>query len=255
MKKIVRFRFQSLNNVEFTLVVPHIISIAEKYPVVQQQLLNRFGRLNAFLPELDKMEAQERKWHDAKTRDGYERSRDAYVNTLIRTEHTYSRVAIPGFEDASEKLTALFDKHGRDIAYDRNTAETQRIYNLVEDIERTPGMLDILASLALMPAYNAMKEANTRFDELWQLRNKELSEVEYVDGKAIRAECVKAINAFYEGVEYWDSESGNSQWTQLIAELSQLGSYYDQQIKARITRRKNKKNSDDEPLIDLKTES
>jgi hypothetical protein len=46
------------------------------------------------------------------------------------------------------------------------------------------------------------------------------------------------------------SSSDDAQWTQLITELSQLGSYYDQQIKARETRRKNKdNNSNDEPLI------
>jgi hypothetical protein len=227
----------------------------DKYSVVPQQLGKRFGALKAFMPELDKIEAQERKWREAKTLDEYERSRDAYVNTLIRIEQAYSYVPIPGFEESSKKLTALFDKHGRDIAYDRNTAETQRIYNLVEDIERTAGMLEALATFAMMPAYSAMKEANSRFDELWQLRNKELSEAEHVDTKTNRAECVKALNALYEGVEYWSSESDDVQWSQLIAELSELGSYYSQQIKARITRRRNKENIDNEPLIDLKTES
>ncbi|MDR2027712.1 MAG: DUF6261 family protein, partial [Prevotellaceae bacterium] len=181
--------------------------------------------------------------------DGHERSRDAYVNTLIRTERTYSRFAVPGYEDASEKLTALFDKHGRDIAGDRNTAETQRIYNLVEDIERTPGMLDVLAVFALIPVYNAMKEANANFDALWQQRNRELGDMEHVDTKTIRKDCVRAINDFYEGVEYWAFENDDPELTRLIAELSQLGSYYSQQIKARITRRKNKENIDDEPPI------
>jgi Txe/YoeB family toxin of Txe-Axe toxin-antitoxin module len=234
---------------EFTIVAPFIVSIAEKYSVVFNYLGRRFDALKAFLPELGKIEAQERKWRDAKMLNEYERSRDAFVNTLVRTEKTHSWTLIPGYEEASGKLTALFDKHGRDIATDRNTAETQRIYNLVEDIERTPGMLDVLATFALIPAYNAMKEANTRFDELWQQRNRELSEGEHVDSKAIRSDCIKAIHAFYEGVEYWASENNDAQWTQLIAELSQLGSYYDRQIKARETRRKNKDNSEDEPLI------
>ncbi|MDR1223426.1 MAG: hypothetical protein LBL07_11200, partial [Tannerella sp.] len=120
MEKIERFKFQSLNNMEFTLLVPHIVSMAEKYAVVPRQLGKRLEALKAFLPDLDRIEAHERKWHEAKTLNGYERSRDACVNTLVRTEHTYSRAAIPGCEDASEKLTALFDKHGRDIASDRN---------------------------------------------------------------------------------------------------------------------------------------
>jgi hypothetical protein len=158
-------------------------------------------------------------------------------------------VAVPGLEEASQKFTALFDKHGRDIAGDRNVAETQRIYNLVEDIERTPGMPEALAAFALTPVFNAMKEANARFDELWLQRNKELGEMEHVDSKTIRKECVKAVHDLYEGIEYWANESDDVQWAQLAAELSQLGSYYAQQIKARITRRKNKEDIADESLI------
>jgi hypothetical protein len=255
MNKIEKFKFQYLSNVEFTLAVPQIIVIADRYSVVPQQLGKRLDTLKAFLPELDKIEAQERRWRDAKTLDENERSRDAYVNTLIRTERTYSRVTVPEYGDASKKLTALFDKHGRDIADDRNTAETQRIYNLVEDIERAPGMLDALAVFALIPVYNAMKEANAHYDELWQRRNRELSEVEHVDSKAIRLSCVRAINALYEGIEYWAAESDDLAWSQLVTELSQLGSYYDRQIKARITRRKNKENTEKEPLIEPQSQS
>jgi hypothetical protein len=250
MRRIEKFHFQSLSNVEFTLLVPYIIVIADRYLIVSRQLGKRLDALKAFLPELDRIEAQERGWRDAKALDGNERARDAYVNTLIRTERTYSRVTVPEYGEASKKLTALFDKHGRDIADDRNTAETQRIYNLVEDIERTPGMLDALAVFALIPVYSAMKEANALFDELWQRRNKDLSEVEHVDSKAIRSACVKAINALYEGIEYWAAESDDPAWSQLITELSQLGSYYDRQIKARITRRKNRENNEKEPLIE-----
>jgi hypothetical protein len=254
MEKVERFRFQSLSNDEFTIAVPHIVSIADKYSVVSRQLGKRYDALKAFLPELDRIEAQERKWREAKMLNEYERLRDAYVNTLIRTERTYSRVTVPGYGDASEKLTALFDKHGRDIADDRNTAETQRIYNLVEDIERTPGMTEVLSTFALTPAYSAMKEANANFDALWQQRNRELGEVEHVDSKTIRKDCVKALSAFYDGVEYWAAEGDDPEWIQLIAELSQLGSYYDRQIKARITRRQNKENIEDEQPIQPPTE-
>jgi hypothetical protein len=243
--KIERFRFDGLKNAEFTLVAPHIVSIIEKHSIAEQQLQKRIDALKAFLPELDKIEAQERKWNDAKQLDEYERLRDSYVNTLIRTERTYSRVTVQGYEEASAKLTALFDKHGRDIADDRNTAETQRLYNLTEDVERSAGMLDALATFALIPVYNAMKEANIRFDELWQRRNAELSQIEHVDSKAIRSACVKAINALYDGIEYWAAESENPAWKPLIDELSRLGAYYKQQIKARVTRRKNRESGED----------
>ncbi|MDR1349118.1 MAG: DUF6261 family protein [Prevotellaceae bacterium] len=247
--KIERFRFDGLKNVEFTLVVPHIVNILEKYPVIEQQLKNRLDALKGFLPDLDRIEAQERKWNKAGLLNEAERARDAYVNTLIRAERTFARIDASEYREASGKLTALFDKHKRDIADDRNVAETQRIYDLIEDVERTDGMINALTALALLPAYNAMKEANMRFDELWQQRNAELGTIERVDSKAIRSDCVKAVNAMYEGIEYWASESENQEWKTLISELSRLGSYYKQQIKARTTRRRNKENTGNEPPI------
>jgi hypothetical protein len=253
IQKIERFRFDGLKNMEFTLVVPHILSIVEPSPVASQTG-RRLIEVKAFLPDLDRIEAQERRWREAGQLNEAERARDEYVNTLIRTERTYSRVVVPGYEEASKRLTALFDKHGRDIATDTNIAETQRIYNLVEDIERTPDLLETLATLALMPVFEAMKHANSQFDALWQQRNRELSESERVDSKAIRANCVKALNALYEGIEYLASESDDPAWTQLIRTLSRLGSYYKQQLKARIARRKNKTTSEDEPLIRPQTE-
>jgi hypothetical protein len=77
--KIERFRFQSLDNAEFTIAVPHIVTIAEKYSVVSQGIPKRLEAVKAFLPDLDKIEAHDRKWRDAKTLDECERSRDAYV--------------------------------------------------------------------------------------------------------------------------------------------------------------------------------
>jgi hypothetical protein len=218
---------EGLRNAEFTLVVPHILGIVAGSPFVQQ-LERRLDGVKAFLPDLDRIEAQERRWHDAGLLDEAERLRDGYVGTLIRTEKTFSRVAVPGYEEAAEKLTALFDKHGRDIASDRNIAETQRIYNLTEDVERTSGMVEILSRFALMPAYEGMKQANIRFDELWQQRNRELSENERVDSKSIRAGCVRAINTLYDGIEYLATESEDPAWMSLIRELSRLNSYYKQ---------------------------
>jgi hypothetical protein len=40
--------------------------------------------------------------------------------------------------------------------------------------------------------------ANMRFDELRQQRNKELGEIEHVDSKTLRSDCVRVINALYD---------------------------------------------------------
>jgi hypothetical protein len=247
-------RFEELRNVEFVWVVPHIVTIVKESPLASK-LDKRLNGVISCLPDLGKIEAQERKWHESKQINEAEHARDDYVNTLIRVERAYSRVVIPEYEEASKQLTALFDKHKRDIATDTNIGETQRIYNLVEDVERTPALLNALNTLALTPVYKLMKEANSRFDELWKQRNKDLSEHEHVDAKAIRSNCVGTINILYEGIEYLAHEEDYTpEWLSLIRRLSQVGTYYKQQLKARSTRRKNKIKTEDEPPIQPPTD-
>jgi replicative superfamily II helicase len=247
---IEELKFNALRNMEFNLLVTHILSIVDQ-PFVLNRVGKRVDTLKAFLPELEKIEAQDRKWHESNDLNQAEKDRDNYVNILIRTERTYSRIIIPEYETASKLLTSLFDKHKRDIATDTNIAETERIYNLVNEVEHTSALLEALKTFSLIPAYEAMKAANIRFDELWQKRNRELGEIEPIDTKTIRTECVKAIKNLYKGIEYWDDEEGTPEWDTLIRTLSQLGSYYKQPLKARATRRKNKDSAapDDEPVI------
>jgi hypothetical protein len=251
--KIDRFKLSYLRNMEFTLVVPRLISIVDNHNPESLGLAGRLNIVKRFLPDLDRMEAQERRWNEAAQLDECERSRDSMVNLLIRTERMYARAVVPGYEDASEKLTALFDKHKRDIAADNVTSETQRIYNLAEDIERTPGMLEALNTLALLPAYHAMKEANNRFEELWRKRNRELSEKDQVDSKAIRSACTQALNSLYDAIDFLASEQGES-FRPLILEINQLSAYYKQRIKARITYRKKTGTPDTEIIKPEETE-
>jgi hypothetical protein len=245
--KIERFKFVYLRHMEFTIVVPRIVAIVESHDPDALRLTGRLNAVKAFLPDLDRIEVQERKWRESALLAESERVRDDMVNTIIRVERAYARVTVPGCEEASEKLTALFDKHKRDIAADGDTAETQRIYNLTEDIERTPGLPEALNGLALTPAYNAMKEANIRFDELWRKRNKELSEKDKVDSKAIRVACVQAVNHLYDGIDFYVVEYGVEAYRPLIMEINKLNAYYRQHIEAGLTLRKKNSNKPVQP--------
>ncbi len=237
--KIERFNISRLRNMEYTLVVPRIIAIVENHNPEALRLSKRMDALKAMQPELDRIEAHERRWHASQEKNDCEHRRDQMVNALIRTERTYANLEVLSLSEASKLLTQLFDKHGRDIASDNETSQTQRIYKLVEDIERSPAVKEVLVSLALMPVYETLKAANIRFDELWILRNKETSEVLPVDTRAIRLACDKALADLLNGIEYCAIEYNAADYQLLISELSKLGGYYKQQLKARQTRLKN----------------
>jgi hypothetical protein len=61
--------------------------------------------------------------------------------------------------------------------------------------------------------------------------------------------CQKKDQAFHDTCFSQNSEFKESHAGVSIRELCQLGNYYKQQLKARITRRKNKTEHEDESLI------
>ncbi len=248
--KVTRFKISNLRNMEYVLVVLRIIEIVERHVPDALHLRKSLNRLKAFVPELQRIEAMMRKWRKSRELDECEHLRDDMVDTLIRTERNYAKVSVPETNAASKMLTALFDKHKRDIATDTDTAETQRIYKLVEDVERDAAMLDALTLLALMPFFNMMKEANRQFDELWKERNRELGEENRANAKAIRAGCDKALTALANAIEHCSGEYDDLDYQPLAKELNRQSDFYKQQLKARATRRKNgeKTEEDIKPL-------
>jgi hypothetical protein len=92
-------------------------------------------------------------------------------------------------------------------------------------------------------------EANREYETLFREYIAEKSEEQRIDVVGLRRDCSKTLVQFFDAVQYSAYIHDDVDYTPLINELTKLHQYYIAQLKARATRRKNGKKTDEEPPI------
>ncbi len=251
MSHIIRFNFPGLWNSEYPLVLSRIIDIVAAANPKEFHFENSFDRLAAFRPQLDKIEVQEKFDRDSITLKNLDQERD----TLFRIIHTvvkaFARAPIAETANQTSDIMRILKKHGVDIPSANYTAKTERLNDLIADVEEEPEVLQSLENLSLLPIFEQMKERNMEFDRLFMQRNQRQAETERIDVRAIRIECDKAVILLWNAIEFCSNEYGEEKYLPLMKEINNFNSYYRQQLAARSTRRKTNKDLSAEEPIEL----
>jgi hypothetical protein len=143
----------------------------------------------------------------------------------------------PNLSPAAQAVQALVKKHGADIPAANATAETQRLFSFVKEVEQQPLLLAAIDALQLRPSFDQMKAANIDFDQQFMQRNAEQAAAPKVDMRAIRNECDKAISALWTAIDFCQAEYGAELYAPLVSTINTFNAYYKEQLAARATRR------------------
>lgn len=251
MSNIIKFKFPGLWNSEYPLVVSRIIDIVATYKPKELNLGNSFDRLAAFRPQLDKIEVQEKFDKDSVALSELDQQRDTLFNVIHAVAKAFARTPIAEISKQASSIMTVLKKHGNDIASANYTAETERLNDLIADVKEQSEVLKSLESLSLLPLFEQMGKFNTEFDKLFMQRNRQQAETERIDVRAIRNECDKAVTLLWNAIEFCCNEYGEEKYLPLIKEINNFNSYYRQQLAARATRRKEKKDLSAEEPIEL----
>ena len=235
---IVKFETSGLWNSEYPLVVNRIIDIAESHKPHTIHLGLSFDRLSAFRPQLAKIEAQERADKDSALLSELDQQRDTLYNVIYAVTKAFQSTPLADVSQHATQVMNVLKKHGSNIAVANYTAETKRLYDLIDDINSQPEVLMSLSALSLHPLVERLNGRNREFDRLFMLRNQRQSETERVDIRTIRNECDKALAMFWSGLEFCCHEYGKEAYMPMLNEINNLNAYYKQQLAARATRRK-----------------
>ncbi|MDR0844889.1 MAG: DUF6261 family protein, partial [Tannerella sp.] len=135
------------------------------------------------------------------------------------------------------------------IAKASRAAETERLLMLEADIQASPAIQDALAAFGLTRVVERLFEASREYENLFGEFIAEKGAEERIDVALLRKTCTKALTQFFDALEYSAYYHESLDYRPLINELTWLNQYYNQQLKARETRRKNGKKTDEEPPI------
>ena len=251
MTSIIKFRFPGLWNSEYPVVVNRLIDITGAHDPQALRLQRSFDRLAEFRPLLAKIEAQERTDRDSAQLSEDDQQRDTLYNVIRTVAKTFQRTPIATVSEHAARIMTALKKHGNDVPAANYTAETKRLYDVTNDFTAQPDVMASLEALALLPLFERMSELNAEFDRLFMQRNRRQAETEKVDIRAIRVECDKAIGNLWNAIEFCISEYGETEYLPLVNAINTLNAYYKQQLAARSTRRKAKKEVSAEKPIEI----
>ena len=251
MSNIVKFRYSGFWNSEYPLVVKRLIDIVGSFDVATLKLEASYNKLASFLPNLAKIEVQEKSDSDSKRLDELDQIRDTNYNIIHSVAKNFQRSTIQEFSDYGHKIVSLVNKRKSDIPTTNYTAETKRLYDFIADAESQPEIMEAIEKLSLSEQFAEMKQANIDFDELFMERNKRQAE-NRIDVLTIRRECDKAITKLWSAIDQGCYEDGKEMYMPMLNIINHLNSYYKQQLTARATRRKAKQDvSKEDPIKPL----
>jgi hypothetical protein len=250
MLKLIALNFPALRNSEYPLVVNRIIVIVEAHKPEELRLKRSFDRLAAFRTQLDKIEVQERTDSYSARLHELDVERDTLLHGIRTTATAFRSMSVEAVSAPAARIMELFDKHGSDIAQDNYTAETKRVYDLLDDVKAMPDAEETMKAVSLFQSFERLAKVNGEFDGLFVERTQHQAETERVKVREIRLECDKAITKLWEAIEYNIDEHGEDEYAPLVAAINALNSYYRQQLTARASRRKAKQDVSAEESIE-----
>ena len=247
--KINRMVYNNLRHSEYTIFVNQLAQIAAKYQPETLHLTKPFQKVNALLPAIAKIKAQETSSALSNQLHDLDNQRDTLFNAIVAQVKTMSKLNLSTIKPHAEVLTRFLDKHGRDIATANLNAETKRLADFLADYEATPEVKTAVVGLNIKLLFDELLIANNNFAASFLQRTQDDAAIEKVDARAIRIETDKTITAFMDAIQYCSTEYEDKDYFPLANELNDLIGYYKTQIKARITRRNSGKDVSGESEI------
>jgi hypothetical protein len=251
---IERLNYNQLRNDEVIMVVIYLITICSKYDNKKLFLEKSYEELASFLPLLESLKVHVRKNKKVEQLNNLDAERDTLINCFCKVVKSFSPVEIPEISTACGVLSALLEAHqAKTIASDNRLSETERLQKLEADIRDSVEVQNAIQQLELQVVVNRLFAANKEYSILFQDYIAEKSAREQVDVLALRKSSLKALGQYFDAVQYCAFAHEENDYTGLVKELSQLVAYVNQQLKTRATRRKNSKDTTEEPSIELPT--
>ncbi|MDD5184228.1 MAG: DUF6261 family protein [Paludibacter sp.] len=234
---IFRVQLSHLWNSEYCMFVSQIVAIFLKFGAEALHLKKSFDRVQALMPEIVKIKAQELGNVISNQLADLNTERRTLIVSISDQVKMFGKLSMPSLAQQVVIMNRFLDKHGRDIGNTNYNSNTDRFNDLLIDYDANTEVKAAAAAMLLVILFDHLQEINTQFATLYLQRSDENSSVEKVDAEAIRAEMDKTLTAFYDAFEFCSTEYEDLDYQTPADKMNELITHYKTQLKARETRR------------------
>lgn len=234
---IYRVPLNQLWNSEYCMFVSQLVIIFLKFNPALLHLQKAFDRVQALMPEIAKIKAQELGNVISIQLADLNSERRTLMMGIIDLVKTFGKLSMPSLAQHVVALNRFLDKHGRDIGESNYNSNSDRFTDLLTDYNSNAEIKAAALALNIVIMFDHLQVVNTQFTSLYLQRSDEDSSIETVDARAIRTETDKALIAFYNAFEFCSTEYEELDYQTPANKMNDLISHYKTELKARATRR------------------
>ena len=235
--KIIRLHFLELWNNEYPLLVNQLSVLTANHNPDLLHLTKSLARVNAMLPQLSKIRAQELSNAITNKLRDISNERKTLVSGINSQVKTFSKLSMPSLALQVETMKRFLNIHTPGFADANYPSGTQRTTDMLADFDSKPEVRAAAESMHLTTFFDQLRAINIQFSPLYLQRTQEDAAAETVDAHAIRSESDKEVIALLDAIEYCSREYEELDYQPLANELNNLIGHYKTQLKARTTRR------------------
>lgn len=252
METITRVEFGKLWNSEHPLVFNRLIAIIDKHNPEALHLGGPLGRAKKHLPELDKIQMQERGSTLTKKIEETDKRSDNIIWAFTGMTNSFITANMPDTYESALIVKEWLSKHKASTIPDANyTSASERIRDLITDAERTPEIMQAIETLHQTGMFNELKSVHEQMNTLFMQRKANKAQQENIDSKAIRAAADKDMRMLFTFIELYQVENPEVDYSPLVREMNVLLKYYKNQLAARAASRLKGDKTEEESPIEL----
>lgn len=255
--KKLSFSFTRLWNSEYPVVVENILKIVEKNNPEELHLKKAYDKLNAFVPDLEKIKAQAKNTGATDVITQKDDLRDRHTRAIFTVVDTYRKSGFDNYAESAKTIATFFkdNEYTRGLVNENYTSQTNKTKQLIADVEDNTKIKKAFDVLGLFQPLMKLKTLNNELAELFRNRTAEQAQMPEIDIKQIRKKVDEVIDQLFITIEASRLEYDDKDYNPLIKEIKTLLDYHRAQLKTRKTKsatKKSKEKSEETPTPEVK---
>ena len=241
MRKFITYvTFARVTNLEFAHLILKLTKVVAKHNPVALKIEGVYNLLVAELPKLKSLQVKMSKHPKSIELKALRLKRRNLLVVITGKVRLLPKAQVDALNASTALVVPLLEKYLKNIVADKLNTQSEKINELLDELEGNVAMNAALATLGLKVYIDELKTLQATIEQTsdTQVETKSVNK-QTIDARTVKAEVGEAVTDLLNIIEVAKKENKELDYTALINELNELLKPYQSDIKSRSTRNKN----------------
>lgn len=213
-------KLSNYRNASLISFLNNVVSACNDYDKEALKINTEVAKIATDVQSLEALYSLAKKSANSESIESLDARRDAATLSIQGIAECYSKHYEQDYRDAAKVILNTFSKYGKGIARQAYRDQTATLQRLVNDFENDVTVSTALSKLHLTAWGQELKTANVEFEEVFKLRNKELTSQPDQNVKDVRNTATENYRRLIDVLKAFNTINPNGDYDKLLKEIN-----------------------------------